>query len=263
MEGCDEGANEFIYKYFRECIKTTNEKWSFGIGMLSMVFWLFCTSPQIYQNFKTKKVDGVSPSFFSLIFIGNISSIVGLFTVQKYLMTQVFSGFLFLILDGICFLQFIYYHYIFPRFFQQIKNNSSGEMSSSNCNNSEEEEEEVEDFKPPLLSNMLVLSNSINWEEPYKGKELFGTMLGWLSFLIYTGSRIPQVLKNYKSKVAGDISFYYILLAVLGNLAYIISILLKWDGQLIWQQTSYILSSFFPLICDLILIYQKMIYKSA
>ena len=61
MEGCDEGANEFIYKYFRECIKTTNEKWSFGIGMLSMVFWVFCTSPQIYQNLKKKKVDVVSP----------------------------------------------------------------------------------------------------------------------------------------------------------------------------------------------------------
>nr|POF14000.1 putative vacuolar amino acid transporter ypq2 [Quercus suber] len=50
--------------------------------------------------------------------------------------------------------------------------------------------------------------------------ETAGTLLSWLSTILYLGSRLPQLWKNYCRKSTGGLSPYLFLAAFCGNLAY-------------------------------------------
>lgn len=44
--------------------------------------------------------------------------------------------------------------------------------------------------------------------------------MGWTSAILYVGSRIPQILKNYKHKSTEGLSFGMFICAVLGNVLF-------------------------------------------
>jgi uncharacterized protein with PQ loop repeat len=44
--------------------------------------------------------------------------------------------------------------------------------------------------------------------------------MGWLSALLYVGSRIPQLVKNYKNRSTEGLSIGMFLCAVMGNIFY-------------------------------------------
>jgi len=48
---------------FGECVFTPIHKWAFGIGILSLVGYIVAQLPQLWQNYKTKKVEGLSIMF--------------------------------------------------------------------------------------------------------------------------------------------------------------------------------------------------------
>lgn len=50
--------------------------------------------------------------------------------------------------------------------------------------------------------------------------ETTGTLLSWLSTVLYLGSRLPQLLKNYRRKSTAGLSPHLFLAAFCGNLAY-------------------------------------------
>jgi solute carrier family 66 (lysosomal lysine-arginine transporter), member 1 len=53
----------------------------------------------------------------------------------------------------------------------------------------------------------------------------WGQAFGWLCAALYLGSRAPQILLNWRRKSTEGISFMFFLLACLGNLTYVLSIL--------------------------------------
>ncbi|KAJ4377383.1 hypothetical protein N0V83_000208 [Neocucurbitaria cava] len=54
---------------------------------------------------------------------------------------------------------------------------------------------------------------------------LWGQISGYVCALLYLGSRIPQLLLNYRRKSTDGISMLFFLFACLGNLTYVLSIL--------------------------------------
>ncbi|KAH8591041.1 PQ loop repeat-domain-containing protein [Bisporella sp. PMI_857] len=53
---------------------------------------------------------------------------------------------------------------------------------------------------------------------------LWGQIFGWFCAVLYLGSRIPQLLLNYRRKSTDGISVLFILFACIGNLTYVLSI---------------------------------------
>ncbi|KAH8879902.1 PQ-loop-domain-containing protein [Thozetella sp. PMI_491] len=53
---------------------------------------------------------------------------------------------------------------------------------------------------------------------------VLGQVFGWLCAVLYLGSRLPQLLLNYRRKSTEGVSMLFFLFACLGNLTYVLSI---------------------------------------
>lgn len=85
---------------------------------------------------------------------------------------------------------------------------------------------------------------------------------GWLCALFYLGSRIPQILLNYKRKSCDGISFMFFLFACLGNLTYVISILaIDTSWYYLWVNSSWLAGSLGTLGLDFTIFVQFFLYN--
>ncbi|KAI1367189.1 PQ loop repeat-domain-containing protein [Xylaria arbuscula] len=60
--------------------------------------------------------------------------------------------------------------------------------------------------------------------DDYPVLDLWGQIFGWLCAALYLGSRLPQLLLNFRRKSTEGISVLFFLFACLGNLTYVLSI---------------------------------------
>ncbi|KAI0535611.1 PQ loop repeat-domain-containing protein [Xylaria digitata] len=60
--------------------------------------------------------------------------------------------------------------------------------------------------------------------DDFPALDLWGQIFGWLCAILYLGSRLPQLLLNFRRKSTEGISILFFLFACLGNLTYVLSI---------------------------------------
>ncbi|UPX19777.1 uncharacterized protein EKO05_0010028 [Ascochyta rabiei] len=106
---------------------------------------------------------------------------------------------------------------------------------------------------------------------------LWGQIFGYICAALYLGSRIPQLLLNYRRKSTDGISMLFFLFACLGNLTYVLSIVVYKPrckhthcregeasaiyGRYIAINFSWLLGSFGTLILDACVFVQYFLYK--
>jgi solute carrier family 66 (lysosomal lysine-arginine transporter), member 1 len=122
-----------------------------------------------------------------------------------------------------------------------------------------------------------------NEEDENPGSELhfsvWGQIFGYICALLYLGSRIPQLLLNYRRKSTEGISMLFFLFACIGNLTYVLSIVAYappcWRtkggcdagqsgreyGTYIAVNLSWLIGSFGTLLLDLAVFVQFFIYQ--
>ena len=261
MGACEGNYVKWIQTIFGECVITTRDKWSFAMGMISNLIWIISSSPQMVQNCRTRIVEGQSPFFFSLLFTGNVLSLVGLL-INGGLVTQYITSTLYVLLDGFLFLQFVMYTYCCP---------PTNSEKTKHMHENPEEPEENETIEDGSHSQLYIAGSSAlltaaasaktDFATPYNKSNIVGTIFGWCGALIYLGSRIPQVVKNIKSKKVRDLSPFYVILAICGNGTYALSLFIKsTDGSYLWSQAPWIVGCFGPMSCDVIFLIQMCIY---
>ena len=74
---------------------------------------------------------------------------------------------------------------------------------------------------------------------------MFGSMLGWIMTCSYVGSRIPQLVKNYRRGMTTGLSLPMFVLLVLGSATYVASIFVR--SVFCWMQIACI--GLFLLFC--------------
>ncbi|KAK3340690.1 PQ loop repeat-domain-containing protein [Neurospora tetraspora] len=81
-------------------------------------------------------------------------------------------------------------------------------------------------------STELPSSDPKDGDLPKTGVEFsfWGQIYGYLSAILYLGSRLPQLLLNFRRKSTEGVSMLFFLFACLGNLTYVLSIL-AYDGS--------------------------------
>jgi hypothetical protein len=108
---------------------------------------------------------------------------------------------------------------------------------------------------------------------------LWGQISGYVCAILYLGSRVPQLLLNYRRKSTDGISMLFFLFACLGNLTYVLSILVYKPrcegkhgacadgearaiyGKYIAVNFSWLLGSFGTLLLDACVFVQYFMYR--
>jgi hypothetical protein len=107
---------------------------------------------------------------------------------------------------------------------------------------------------------------------------LWGQISGYICALLYLGSRVPQLLLNYRRRSTDGISMLFFLFACIGNLTYVLSILAykpicrapghcekgeakKIYGKYVAVNLSWLLGSFGTLVLDGFVFVQYFLYR--
>lgn len=86
-------------------------------------------------------------------------------------------------------------------------------------------------------------------------------LFGYLSAILYLGSRVPQILLNYQRKSCDGVSFLFFAFACLGNSAFIASVLaISLQKQYLIMNASWLLGSSGTLLMDFVIFSQFFIY---
>ena len=86
-------------------------------------------------------------------------------------------------------------------------------------------------------------------------------ILGYLSAILYLGSRIPQIILNFKRKSCEGVSFLFFLFACLGNTSFIISVLsVSMDPEYLVLNASWLIGSAGTLLMDFTVFIQFFLY---
>jgi uncharacterized protein with PQ loop repeat len=107
---------------------------------------------------------------------------------------------------------------------------------------------------------------------------LWGQIFGYICAALYLGSRVPQLLLNYRRKSTDGISMLFFLFACIGNLTYVLSIMAYKPicigrggceegekralyGKYIAVNLSWLLGSFGTLVLDAGVFVQYFLYR--
>ncbi|EAW14696.1 PQ-loop repeat-containing protein [Aspergillus clavatus NRRL 1] len=109
--------------------------------------------------------------------------------------------------------------------------------------------------------------------------DTLGQVFGYLCAILYLGSRLPQILLNYRRKSTEGVSLLFFLFACIGNLTYVLSILAfspvcagdshhcrpgeatALYGRYILVNLSWLIGSFGTLLLDMGIFVQFFLYK--
>ncbi|KAI1321258.1 PQ loop repeat-domain-containing protein [Xylariaceae sp. FL0255] len=116
-------------------------------------------------------------------------------------------------------------------------------------------------------------------DDTFPTLDLWGQIFGWLCAALYLGSRLPQLLLNFRRKSTEGVSVLFFLFACLGNLTYVLSIFAyeprchekhcrpgeagRIYGRYILVNSSWLAGSLGTLFLDLAIFAQFFIYSGS
>ncbi|CAH9067569.1 unnamed protein product [Cuscuta europaea] len=103
----------WVYEHLGDCLCNIKDELSFGLGVVSFLFWGVAEIPQIVTNFQTKSSHGISILFLLTWITGDIFNLVGCLLEPATLPTQLYTALLYTVTTVILVLQSLYYDYLY------------------------------------------------------------------------------------------------------------------------------------------------------
>ncbi|XP_028320783.1 lysosomal amino acid transporter 1 homolog isoform X2 [Gouania willdenowi] len=255
---CVNGTHWILY-LLEECVENIWEYCSVVIGLISMLCFLLSTLPQVYEAYKTGKVEeAVSFGFLFFLFSGDVSSFAGCYLTSQ-LPIQVITVVFYIFTDVILISQFLYY---------KIKNMSGRKrpllkwMCFTWCGAATLAllvlPKLILDTSTPLYSQTSASSKSV---------ELTGFICGYVASVFYLCSRFLQLYKNFQRKSTEGTSYLLFALAMMGNGTYGLSVMavlpaLRGSKQtFLIKHLAWLIGSLGVLVLDFFITAQFIIYK--
>jgi len=106
------------------------------------------------------------------------------------------------------------------------------------------------------------ISSSLDYDDvPETPAGWTAQLIGWTSAILYLGSRIPQIIKNFKTRCEG-LSLALFLFAIFGNLTYVLAICTKsMHGPYLIKNASWLAGSGLTIGLDVIVLGQFFYYN--
>jgi len=252
------------------------------LGWISIACWIVVYSPQVYENYSLQSGEGLSVPFVVIWLVGDICNLLGA-VLANLLPTVIILAVYYTLCDVILLLQIYYYRW---------KNKRTGYPADDMA--------PAEDETRPLLSRSesrdrgfftstrwLILryifalafvcgmgiaawwvSEHVNLDEgatepPAGSLSWLIQLLGWTSAVLYLGARIPQILKNFKTRCEGLAPALF-LYAIFGNSTYAASICAKsMELPYLLLNASWLAGSTLTIFFDIMVLLQFFYYRSA
>ncbi|KAK1769316.1 PQ loop repeat-domain-containing protein [Phialemonium atrogriseum] len=211
-------------------------------GSISIACWVVVFSPQIVENFRRGSADGLSLQFLIVWLLGDVFNILGA-VLQGVLPTMVILAIYYTIADIVLLSQCFYYRGFTWR--DEVApppaklrtrrlgdpDERTGLLSASavplapTTTSSSSSHEHPHHQAPDWSSNLSHLSPAVPLvNDGTLAFNVWGQVFGWLCAVLYLGSRLPQLLLNWRRKSTEGVSMLFFLFACLGNLTYVLSI---------------------------------------
>ncbi|XP_030621087.1 lysosomal amino acid transporter 1 homolog [Chanos chanos] len=228
----------WMFYLFQECVENVWEYWSVVISLISMLCFLLSTLPQVYESYRSGKVDEAMSAGFVLFLLGGDFSNFAACYLTKQLPIQIVTAVFYIYTDAILVSQFYYY---------KIKNsfNKMFDMDENDCNWCFSQAQ--------IATDCTVMT---------------GHVFGYLSTLSFLCSRFPQLYKNYKRQSTEGTSYLLFALAMLGNGTYALSLIVILPAltpaaraPFILNRLAWLIGSFGLLFLDVLVTAQFIMYR--
>lgn len=224
-------------------------------GSISFCVWLVAQLPQLIETYQNKTVDGISPYFFLIWLVGDITSFVGCI-LTKQLYFQYVIALYFLLNDVILCGQYYYYGYYYHHKHRRHSRRQSSYGSIRAA------------LPAAIIAANIVPTEALPIEIVHTESINLGVLCSWVGACCYFFARVPQLLKNYNRKSVADLSPFLFVCTLIGNLTYGTSILIscefiyddkKWDFFM--NELPFLIGSAGTIIFDIVYFYQVYIYR--
>ncbi|OAD77884.1 hypothetical protein PHYBLDRAFT_108868 [Phycomyces blakesleeanus NRRL 1555(-)] len=255
-----------------------NELWAQILGYFSIACWIVVFTPQIRENYKRKNTDGVSIQFLLFWIFGDIFNLIG--GVLEHLMeTMLLLALYYLLADCLLMGQVIYYRKrqgLLHR--DEIVDTSESApllqsvSSSYKPTMSETTRRTVRIFfiSSVVSMTLLLVGTGLFFFWPnaqdkidFSKLHLVPQLLGWASAVLYCGSRIPQIMQNFRNESVDGLSLTMFVFSVCGNLTYCLSIFFRsLDRTFLLTNFPWLLGSGGTLFFDFTIFFQFYTYRN-
>jgi len=255
-----------------------SETLSSAAGWISLACWMVVYSPQLWENYTLQSGQGLSVLFILVWLLGDTCSLIGGVIAQLVPAVIILAAY-YLFCDGLLLFQIYYYRWKNTRADQAITREIEPAEDTPLLENAVEPRStsrwtiENEVLKYSLCLLFVFIAGIVAWaidmkirgpgvpHEPETVIEWKSQVLGWVSAILFLGARIPQILKNVKTKCEG-LSPGLFLFAITGNGTYALSICFaSMKPEYLLANAPWLAGSVLVVFTDLIVIGQFVYYR--
>ncbi|CAD5223780.1 unnamed protein product [Bursaphelenchus okinawaensis] len=205
---CTNGVG-WILNVFGDCVDTPLKLTGFIIGLISLVLWLVPLFPQLYENYRTKRCEGLSIFFLLFWITGDTCNMIGAVLTHQQPLQQ--------IIESMTGSAVVVPAMVFGMFGGMTL------LSSTPGPNTVELVKEV--------GKRYADQSAVEFPPIFESySDALGYAIGSVAAVCYFSGRIPQLLRNYYRKSCDGLSLAMFYIIVLANLTYGLSVLLESTG---------------------------------
>lgn len=206
---------------------------SFAFGILSIIFYSVVYYPQFYVIYQTKKTDGISIWMLLLWGQADFISLVGTVILNLEL-SLIIIGWYHAIVGLLMTLYTLYY----------------------------EKDNKVIKYVYVAIYYIINVSVCIYLTVTMLYNYEAGTIIGWVSSVLYIVGRFPQLYLNYRRKTTEGLSILMYVFTILGNTCYLLAtITFSIEPDYILTNLPWIVMIVVTVIIDFVVIFQSYYYK--
>ncbi|KIY45211.1 hypothetical protein FISHEDRAFT_49815, partial [Fistulina hepatica ATCC 64428] len=209
-------------------------------GWISLACWIVVFTPQLYENYTLQSGEGLSLLFIVIWLVGDISNFAGA-VIAHLLPTVIIIAVYYLLCDALILTQVYYYRWKRRNATTVASRSETDPLLPGNTTaNAGQRDPPASVYVARYLGALAficfvgicawLVSNRIGHDDDGAPDPPISTatawvvqILGWTSALCYLGARIPQILKNFKTRCQGlaPAMFFF---SICGNVTYVLSI---------------------------------------